>query len=214
MVRRAFEVDEDLGLVVATMRCTGLRVGQVEPLKPEDFDVKAGTMVVRVGKSRQEKAEQRKIAVSPVLVELLREKIEDTKPGGFLFPAVPGRKSGHRDVSSMLMHELWNAAVEAGEARAEVGDPTQRRKGRPNHAFRAAFMTGLEQAGVRDKVLDFLVGHHPESVRDRSYVPPDVLELREAVGLVPELELGGPGAADARAGVVSIADERKRRGGG
>src|SRR5688500_6281947 len=51
-------------------------------------------------------------------------------------------------------------------------------------------MTGLQAAKLRDSVLDFLVGHHPESVRDRSYVPPDLAEQHEAGALVPRAELG------------------------
>ena len=51
---------------------------------------------------------------------------------------------------------------------------------------------------VADKVIDYLVGHHAVTTRDRHYAPPTPKQLKAAVSLVPAIDLVGAesGVAD------------------
>jgi len=188
---------DDLPHVAATMRYTGLRICQVLGVHGEDIDLAHGTLRVRVGKSAAEKEEQRVIPVSWHLVEYLQPLI-DARGTGPLFPTlVRGGRPKGRANSEEPMGMLWERATADGEVRREVWAPPNRRHTRPHHAFRAAFMDGLERLGVRDPVIDRLVGHRPATVRGKSYVPPREDELRAAVDLIPPIDWLGAEADDA-----------------
>jgi integrase len=91
-------------------------------------------------------------------------------------------------IPAAILTAAWEAATGLGEARRETWAPATRKLARPDHAFRAAFMAHLEAAGVRDSVIDFLVGHAPASTRHRHYGQPGMDQLREAVGNLPPID--------------------------
>jgi hypothetical protein len=67
--------------------------------------------------------------------------------------------------------------------------PSNRKLARPDHAFRAAFQAHLVATGVRDEVIDALVGH-AGGLRARHYVDPAARfeAMRAAVGLIPNVD--------------------------
>lgn len=86
------------------------------------------------------------------------------------------------------MERAWRRA----EVRSEVWT------GRPHHAYRKGFISGLRRAGADPDAVEFLVGH---SLGLKGvYTDPDALALREAVAKVPPLNLG--------AEIVRLADRR------
>ena len=141
----------DAVVVAVVMRYTGLRVGQVQAINREDINLETGSLVVRTGKSRREKAEKRIIPLSRHLLAepLFRAAVERTKPGERVFR---GRGSG-------VISAAWGEASEAGEVPAYTWAPPNRARQRPAHAFRAALMAHLKDQRVASDVIGLLVGH-------------------------------------------------------
>ena len=192
--------------VAILMRFTGLRVAQTTFLTWPDVDLARGSLIVRgeLGKSKQEKR-GRVVPISPHLVEILQAW--GPKPAGYLVEAARAR-GGDRErmVRQRAMRQAW-ADI---EAREDIW------RGRPSHAIRKGFISGLKRAGADDEAVEYLVGHslHLRGV----YNDPDALPLRDAVALVPPLSPppeGAPEAATAlwsqlkvsRTPVVPVEDE-------
>ena len=66
--------------------------------------------------------------------------------------------------------------------------PINRAKARPDHAFRAAFQSNLQNRGISDNVIDWLVGHAPASTRGKHYAQPAENALRSAVKAIPAVD--------------------------
>lgn len=178
------------------MRYTGLRVSQALGIEVGDVNIARAELRVRTGKTRREKAEQRTIPISRHMVDEIAPWIADRTADEKLVK----RRKDQRAPANMnhlpgqpLAHG-WEAAWKAGEARREVWEPPNREIARPEHAFRAAFQAFLEGQGVRDSVIDYLVGHSPSSVRGRHYAPPTTEQLRAAVDLIPPINWRQPEA--------------------
>lgn len=179
------------------MRYTGLRISQALAIARADLDVDALTLTVRTGKTRRERAAQRVVPVS-------RHMLADLAP--YLGPEdglLIRRRSDLRAEPSRNHHPrgsltaAWDAATKAGEARREVWAPATREIARPDHAFRAALQGHLVEAGVRDEVIDALVGHAGKSTRSRHYAGPAALfaAMREAVDALPAVDWTTPDEA-------------------
>lgn len=188
------------------MRFTGLRVSQVLAIRWEDVDLAAATLRVRLGKTRREQAQGRTVPISP---HLLAELALGRGEADIRDPVVTRRKDQRATPTqshqpSAVLSAAWEAATEAGEVRRGVWAPDTRQLARPDHAFRAAFMAFLEAEGVRDSVIDFLVGHAPASTRRRHYAPPGMDQVREAVAKLPPVDWreapGGPNVLRMRRG--------------
>lgn len=173
-------------------RCTGLRVTQALSIRAQDVNLDRGTLRVTTGKSRREKL-GRTVPVAPVLVDFLVPYVERWRD-----------QSGHTLVSyrsdatswrprrpSDTLRRVWEAATAAKEVRPEVWAPESHEKARPTHAFRAAFQTFLVDQGVRDEIIDALVGHGG-SLRSSHYVNEKarMAAMREAVALIPPIDWG------------------------
>lgn len=169
------------------MRFTGLRISQTLAIRREDLDERRRMLTIRLGKGRRE-TEGRVVPVSAHLIEELKGVLGEA--GTSLVPRrsdlrAPNNKN---HIPSTTLNDAWEAAVADDEVRREVWRPTNRKIGRPEHAFRAALQDYLEDHGVKEKVVDRLVGHAPQGVRARHYVPPKDAELREAVDLLPPID--------------------------
>lgn len=167
-------------------RCTGLRVAQVLALTVGDVDVAHQRIRVRAGKSRREKL-GRTIPMAPVLQGYLAELLGGRQD--LEAPLLPGRR---REPSKTVARH-WMAATLAGEVRKEVWAPAGRKTTRPDHAFRAAFQAHLVRKGVRDEVIDLLVGH-AGGVREKHYVDEEARweAAVEAVALIPPIDWQAP----------------------
>ena len=67
---------------------------------------------------------------------------------------------------------------------------------RPDHGFRAALQEHLVEKGIRDEVIDALVGHVGKSTRSRHYSGPAALfqAVREVVDALPAIDWKGKAA--------------------
>jgi len=175
------------------MRYTGLRMFQAAAVYREDLDWDGGTLLIRRGKTRRERAQMRRVPISKHMLTDLAKDVKDAMPG----PLFPDHKAtddkgnpvpmvGYRNLTRYVT-EAWKAAIAAKEARAEVLTPPNRKRNRPDHAFRAAMQAFLEAEGVQERVIDSLVGHAPRSTRAMHYTRPTPDELRGAIDLIPRI---------------------------
>lgn len=168
------------------MRATGLRIEQVCHVHGVDFDQDEGSLIVRKGKSKREQAMMRRVAVPTWLVPTLRDL------GVWRDGVLVG---GERDVVPMrsprnlgtAFRRAWEAGVADGVVRDGIWKPLNRKKASTTHVLRAVYQAVLEEAGVRDGVIDWLVGHAGRSTRSTSYTRPSMSKLREAVAHIPPI---------------------------
>ena len=149
------------------MRYTGLRVSQACGLLFSDIDVKAGTLRLRgeLGKSRNERA-GRIIPVSLHLIAAMNAW---------------GGQPHDKIVGAVTADDAIRRAWRASGVRAEVY------KGRPDHAFRKAFVTELRRASADPDAVEYLVGHS-SGIRG-IYTDPSALPLVKTVGLVEAIRI-------------------------
>jgi integrase len=194
VVRRLWarpKVDHGTKVAALLMRYTGLRSDQVFSIARADLDLAARTLVVRAGKTKVEKADARTV---PLSVNLLAEPgvlawIESF-PSGPVFPKRRHAKTKDRDEGrtkkpTETFRMTWQEATDAGEVPLHVWAPPNRVISRPEHSFRAAFQAHLEEVRVAGNVIDFLVGHEGDSVREVHYGRELLVAAREAVDGIP-----------------------------
>lgn len=172
--------------VTVIARCTGLRVAQVLALTVGDVNLSACTLAVRTGKSRLEKLGR----VVPI-VDHLRDWLVPFVANRPAEDQLIRRRSDAGDRAAGATNALarvWTAATGAGEVRSEAWAPEGRVYRRPDHAFRAAFQHHLVTAGIRDEVIDALVGHS-RGIRARHYVSDDARweAMKAAVATIPPI---------------------------
>jgi integrase len=147
---------------------TGLRVDQVLRLRLDDLDVARAVLHIRpeLGKTAQEQT-GREVPVSPHMVSWATSL--PPVEGGWMVPARANRRADPTDTAA-----AWR--------RAGVREAAW--EGRPHHALRAGWMSGLRRADVQLDVIEVLVGHAPTKTA-RSYYDPDSFPMRGAVAKVP-----------------------------
>jgi len=188
---------DTLGLAMV-MRFTGLRVGQGKAIRRQDIDLTKGTLTVRTGKSRREKADMRIVPLSRhLLVEPLFRALVDGAAAAERVLEVTSTKS---------IRAAWEDAEAAGEVPRHVWAPPNRERARPDHAFRAALLAHMTTDRVAGDVVSYLVGHSPNEdasarLREIHYGRSLMEEAREAVDALPAIDWTGP---QLPAGVVSF----------
>jgi hypothetical protein len=207
IVGRAYDHDVIYGDLLLGERSLGLRVGQIEGIRRGAINVARSVLVVEIGKSEAEEAEQREVPIPAFLLDAWMHRIAACRSDDdYIFPAsTRATKSKHFVHHGDVVKGFFDAACAAGEIREGIYKPRTHRKNRTTHGLRAGYMAGLEAMTigydgedvrlVPDKVIDYLVGHHPQTTRDRSYVPPSQEQLERAAARVPVPSLSA-GALD------------------
>jgi integrase/recombinase XerD len=119
----------------------GLRASEVCNLKISDIDSDRMLIHVDEGKGRKD----RKVMLSPDLLDLLREYWREARPAGWLFPGKPKINP----VSSRQLNRAFNSAKHL------VGIT----KPATLHTLRHSFATHLLEAGTDVRVIQVLLGH-------------------------------------------------------
>ena len=169
-------------VLLTLMRYTGLRCGQVQRLRWEDFDLRRQTVHIRpeLGKSSNEKR-GRTVPITPHLVAYLAGRgVRE----GYVVPHEGARRpSGawQRAIQSPIKR-LW---------RLSGADPGVW-QGRPLHCLRAAFTSGLcavgPVGGVDDRAVETLLGRSGGTGWDRYVDKAQVwARLLAAVRAVPKV---------------------------
>ena len=156
------------------LRFTGLRCQQAMGLRWTDLDLARGRLTLRgeLGKSRQEQR-GRIVPLSAHLIAFLRtwERTSD-------WLITSNRQRGGERERMARARDLERAWERAG-VRKDAWD------GRPHHAFRKGFVSGLKRAGADADAVEFLVGH---SLGLRGvYINPEALPLTAAINHIPAL---------------------------
>jgi integrase len=193
----------------AVMRFTGLRAFQAAAIHAEDIDRSAALLTVRVGKTASEQADMRTMPVArALLADPLVAGWLDAHPSGPLFPKRRHSSRRSTDTESRTHHatvtfrEAWESATAACEVRRVTWEPPNRKNARPEHGFRAALQAHMMNERVDADVIDFLVGHEGEGVREKFYARELLEAARVAVDALPAIAWCPPEDAAERAGNV------------
>ena len=127
-------------MLLRTAYAAGLRLNEVRHLTPQSID--SARMVLRVlGKGQKE----RLVALSPVLLDELRQYYREVKPGAWLFPG----KDPQNPLSAAAVQRASHQACQ--------------RTGLPRitpHTLRHCYATHLLEAGTDLRLIQALLGHH------------------------------------------------------
>jgi integrase len=178
---------EVLRRTLLLQRYTGLRISQAARLRRRDllpdFEGLGPALHVHkdLGKSRQEAAMNRRVPVHPELLALLQAWREADGRSSPDAPLVGGPLPA---TSRDTLRNAWRRA----------GVIEEKWFGHPSHVLRKRFVTALEVGRVRERVIDYLIGHARADVKGRSYIVGHELwpEMVEAVALIPPLQLQVP----------------------
>jgi integrase len=124
---------------------TGCRRFELSQLRWEDVDFELGMMKI-LGKGRK----LRRVPIHPRLAEVLVQR--KRKVGGEF---VIGEGGSTRNFNTRLKKLLERAGVDGGN--------------RPAHRFRATVQCALYEEGVREDVIDRILGWAPRTIRQRYY---------------------------------------------
>lgn len=179
---------------VIIQRFTGLRISQAARLRWRDllssFEEKGPALHIHkgLGKSLREAEMNRRVPVHSELRRLMLEwRLADGRPAADA-PIVGGKLPG-------------SARETLGNAWRRAGVADEKWSGHPSHVLRKRFVTTLEVGRVRERVIDYLIGHARQDVKGRSYIVGLELwdEMKEAISLIPALGTGVEVPVDAEA---------------
>jgi site-specific recombinase XerD len=127
----------------------GLRASEVCMLKVGDID--SDRMLIHVDQGKGLK--DRKVMLSPGLLELLREYWREARPAGWLFP-------GQQKITPLSSRQL-NRAFNTAKRMAGIGKPATL------HTLRHSFATHLLEANTDVRVIQVLLGHAKLTTTER-----------------------------------------------
>jgi site-specific recombinase XerD len=127
--------------VLLVCYAAGLRLAEATHLKVADIDGQRGQIRVRCGKGSKE----RRVPVSPRLLEALREYWKAHRPNNYLFPG----KTPDVPLSSATIQR----ACKMSAAFAAIGKPVS------PHTLRHSYATSMLEAGVDLLTISKLLGH-------------------------------------------------------
>ena len=119
----------------------GLRLGEALSLQLRDVDSARMVLTVRHGKGDQD----RRVTLSPVLLQALRAYWRAYEPPSCLFPG--------KDPDRPLSHSVIQRALKAARSRAGIAKPAT------PHTLRHSYATHLMEAGTDLRVIQTLLGH-------------------------------------------------------
>lgn len=124
-----------------TCYAAGLRLSETAALRIADIDSQRMQLAVTLGKG----AKERRVPLSPRLLQALRDYWKTIRPPEFLFP---GRDLS-RPISVNSMQKVCKAAVQKSGLKKKVSP----------HTLQHSYATGLLEAGVDLLTISRLLGH-------------------------------------------------------
>jgi integrase len=155
--------------VFAMLGFTGLRIGEVIALRPEDVDLVGRVIRVHHRENWRPKTEgsEREVPIHPRLLAILRAMPNLRKP--FYFTAAPSQQfpEGNHHVNPRDINELFITLA------AKCGFPVGRdQQGLTLHALRRFFKTFCLDAGVPAAMVNYWLGHVDQNSMDFHYYDP------------------------------------------
>jgi len=128
--------------IVATSYGTGLRIAEVAALKKTDVDSQRMRIYVQLGKGKKD----RHSILSPLLLELLREYYQKSRPkGDWLFPG----RDPLRHISTAAISLAFRKAIKKAGIQKKA----------TFHSLRHSFATHLLENGTDIRIVQQLLGH-------------------------------------------------------
>ena len=150
----------------------GLRISEVADLKIQDIDSKRMVINVRQGKGRKDRI----VALSPVLLAILRDYWLESRPKLMLFPGRDPKRSLATSTIGQILHKVVRA--------------TSIKKKVTMHTLRHSFATHHLEAGTDLRTLQMVMGH--SSLNTTSlYLHVSTEKIRSAktpIDLLPDID--------------------------
>lgn len=143
---------------LAVLAMTGMRVGELQRLKPEDLDLAGNWLHVRSRPGAETKTKRsRKVPIHPRLRASLVALPKSV--GAWLFAAGPSQKypRGGRGIDPKRVNNQFARVVRS------LGMPTGRESGFVVHSLRHFFETYTVNAGIPQRVIDTWLGHSSDT---------------------------------------------------
>ena len=148
---------------------TGARRSELIRLEIEDVDFEGRTAIIREQKRVRGKRSTRRVSVSPILADVLRDWLERHPGGKYMFCLNPqfDRRAKGQDVGRQLTrNQAYNYFKQtlAGSKWEKV---------RGWHVFRHSFCSNCAAKGIDQRVINAWVGHQTEEMvhRYRHLIP-------------------------------------------
>jgi integrase len=158
---------------------TGVRRSEMLRVRIDDVDLGDATALIREKKRAKGTRTHRRVPLSPLLAQVLREWIDQHPGGQFLFchrAEVP-RSKKRRTAPGPLTRDEANDHFK----RTVAGSKWAVLRGW--HVFRHSFVSNCAARGIDQRMIDEWVGHQTEEMRRRyRHLFPD--QQRHAIGLV------------------------------
>jgi integrase len=155
--------------VFAVLGFTGLRVGEVAALRPEDVDVESGLLHVRRRNDWGPKtaSSERSVPLHRRLLALLRAMPKGKGGTFFNAPKTSRFPKGDRPIDLRDINEEFQSL--AKQHGFVVG---RKNVGLTAHSLRRTFKTTCFDAGVPKPLVDLWVGHEDQNEMDTFYYDP------------------------------------------
>ena len=193
--------DGPLQTWLAVLAMTGMRVGELQRLKPEDLDLAGNWLHVRSRPGAETKTKRsRKVPIHPRLRAALVALPKSA--GAWLFTAGPSRKDprGGRGIDPKRVNNQFARVVRS------LGMPAGRESGFVVHSLRHFFETYTVNAGVPQRVIDTWLGHSSDTSMAAVYYRLLDADSQHFMAKVPF----GPGRFDPEARPAAGADSIPR----
>lgn len=146
---------EPLRTQLAVLAFTGMRVGQLQRLRPEDIDLEDNWIVIRpVDGSKT--FHPVKVPIHPRLRRMLEKLPRASKCRAFTSAATTDISQSDRPINPKQL----NAAFQRIAKRLEM--PTGRERGFTLHSLRGFFETFCVNSGIPQRVIDTWLGHRSD----------------------------------------------------
>ena len=127
--------------IISTIYSAGLRISEAVKLVLSDIDSKRMLIYIRDAKGKKDRV----VALSPRLLEMLREYYKVYKPGRYIFEGFEGEPYSVESIRSILRRSLKKAKIT--------------RKGVTVHSLRHSYATHLLESGTDLRYIQVLLGH-------------------------------------------------------
>jgi integrase/recombinase XerD len=141
-VQRIFDAVKNLKhrSMLMLIYSAGLRRSELLNLRVGDVDFERGIVFIRAAKGHKD----RQSVLAKNLVPLLKQYIDEFKPGFWLYEGVAGERYGASSLQSVFKEAARNAAI---------------KKNVRLHMLRHSFATHLLEAGTSTRYIQVLLGH-------------------------------------------------------
>lgn len=186
---------------LAVLAMTGMRVGELQRLKPEDVDLAGNWVHVRSRPGAETKTKRsRKVPIHPRLRVALAALPKSHSAWVFTAGASRKHPPGDRGIDPKRVNTQFARVVRS------LGLPTGRESGFVVHSLRHFFETYTVNAGIPQRVIDTWLGHSSDTSMAAVYYRLLDADSQHFMAKVPF----GPGRLDPEARPVAGADSIPR----